>query len=102
MGGGGREGGGREFDETPRIFCDHVNFPKMNQEISIYGETKWNNLKEGVSYLSLFPLFSVIDCFEWFWMGSVHKNIQLMLEFHKTAFLVLHFSCCTLMTFLMM
>ena len=55
-----------------------------------------------VRYLALFLLFSVIDGFEWFWMGSLHKNIQLMLEFLKPPFLVLHFSYCTLMTFLMM
>ena len=35
-------------------------------------------------------------------MGSLHKNIQLMLEFLKGPFLVLHFSYYTLMTFLMM
>ena len=55
-----------------------------------------------VRYLALFLLFSVIDGFEWFWMESLHKNIQLMLEFLKAPFLVLHFSCFTLMTFLMM
>ena len=31
----------------------------------------------------LFLLFSVIDSFEWFWMGSLEKNMQLMLEFLK-------------------
>ena len=35
-------------------------------------------------------------------MGSLHKNIQLMLEFLKAPFLVLHFSYYTLMTFLTM
>ena len=35
-------------------------------------------------------------------MGSLHENIQLMLEFLKAPFLVLHFSYYTLMTFLMM
>ena len=34
--------------------------------------------------------------------GSLHKNIQLMLEFLKAPFLVLHFSYYTLMAFLMM
>ena len=33
-----------------------------------------------VRYLNLFLLFSVIDNFEWLWMGSLYKNIQLMLE----------------------
>ena len=36
-----------------------------------------------VRYLALFLLFSVIDSFKWFWMGSLHKNIQFMLEFLK-------------------
>ena len=35
-------------------------------------------------------------------MASLHKNIQLMLEFLKAPFLVRHFSCYTLMTLLMM
>ena len=55
-----------------------------------------------VRYLALFFLFSVIDGFEWFWMESLLKNIQLMLKFLKGPFLVLHFSCCISMTFLMM
>ena len=55
-----------------------------------------------VRYLTLFLLFSVIDGFKWFWMESLHKNIQLMVEFLKGPFLVLRFSCCILMTFLMM
>ena len=54
-----------------------------------------------VRYLALFFLFSVIDDFRWFWMGSLLKNIQLMLEFLKGPLLVLHFSYYTLMTFLM-
>ena len=53
-------------------------------------------------YLPLFLLFSVIDSLEWLWMGSPHKNIQLMLEFLKTSFLALHFSYYMLITFLMM
>ena len=55
-----------------------------------------------VRYLALFLLFSVIDDFEWFWMESLHKNIQLMREFLKAPFLVLHFSFYTLMIFLML
>ena len=53
-----------------------------------------------VRYLALFLLFSVIGKLEWFWMESLHKNIQLMREFLKTPFLVLHFSYYTLMIFL--
>ena len=53
-------------------------------------------------YLALFLLFSVIDGFKWFTMGSFHKNIQLMLEFRKASLLVLHFSYYILMTFLIL
>ena len=55
-----------------------------------------------VRYLALFLLFSVIHNFEWFRMESLHNNAQLMLQFLKAPFLVLHFSCFTLMTFLTM
>ena len=51
------------------------------------------------SYLGLYLLFSVIDSFGWLWMGSLHNNIQLILEFMKGLFFVLHFSYDTL-TFL--
>ena len=55
-----------------------------------------------VRYLDLFLLLSVISGFGWFWMGSLYKNTQLVAEFLKGPFLVLNFSYCTLMTFLMM
>ena len=55
-----------------------------------------------VRILALSLLLSVIDGFKWFWMESPHKNIQLMLEFPKAPFLVLHFSYYKLMTFLKM
>ena len=38
----------------------------------------------------------------WFWIRSLHKSIELMLEFLKVPFLVLHFSYYTLMNFLML
>ena len=44
-----------------------------------------------VRYLALFLFFSVIEGFEWLWMESLQKNIQLMLESLKAPFLVLHF-----------
>ena len=51
--------------------------------------------------LALFLPFSVIGALVWFWMGSLCKSIQLMLEFFKVSFLILHFSYYTLITFLM-
>ena len=59
-------------------------------------------MESQVRYLTLFLILLVIDGFEWFWIESLHKNIQLMLEFFKGPFLVLRFSCCILMTFVMM
>ena len=41
--------------------------------------------------LKSYILLLVIDGFEWFWMGSLHKNIQLMLQFLRAPFLVQHF-----------
>ena len=49
----------------------------------------------GLSFLSNRRLQVVLD-------GKFHKNIQLMWEFLKAPFLVLHFSYYTLMIFLMM
>ena len=43
----------------------------------------------------------IVDGFEWVWMGSLRKNIQLILVLPKAPFLVLHFSYATPMTFLM-
>ena len=64
--------------------------------------TNLSLMKFQVRYLVLFLLFTVIDGFGWFWTGSLHENIQSMLEFLKAPFLVLHFSYYTLLTFLMM
>ena len=50
-----------------------------------------------VRYLTLFLLSSVREGFGRFWVGSLHQNIQLMLESLKGLFLVL-----ILMTFLIM
>ena len=39
--------------------------------------------------------------FVWFWMGTIYKNIQLILMFLKDLLLALYFSYYTLMAFLM-
>ena len=54
-----------------------------------------------VKHLTLFHLSSVIDSLEWLWMVSLHKNIELMLEFLYAPFLVLNISNYRLI-FLMM
>ena len=55
-----------------------------------------------VRHLALFCLFSVIGKVSWFWMQNLHKSFQLILQFLRTLFLVLHFSYYTLMTFFLM
>ena len=47
-------------------------------------------------------IFGLISSFLFFFGRSLHKNTQLMLEFLKAPFLVLHFSYYKLMTFLTM
>ena len=48
--------------------------------------TNFSLMEFQVKYLALLCLFSVTDGFQWLWMGSLHKNIQLMLEFIKALF----------------
>ena len=80
----------------------HLIYPRLLTRFGmLVFFTNLSLMKFQVRYSALFLLFSVIDDFEWFWMESLHKNIQLMCEFLKAPFLVLHFSYYTLMTFLM-
>ena len=79
-------------------------------EISKAFDSVWNvgllhKLKPlGISgqVFGLTSSFFINDGLQGFWIRSLHKNIQLMLEFLKGPFLVLRFSYYTLMTFLMM
>ena len=52
-----------------------------------------------MEFLTLFCLFSVVHRFGWFWMGSFHKNIQVMQQFLQAPFVILHLSYFTLTTF---
>ena len=47
-------------------------------------------MESQVKYLALFHLFSVTDFLEWFWTESLQKNTQLIMEFLRAPFLVLH------------
>ena len=81
----------------------NCKYPRLSTEFSmLVFFTNLGLVEFQVRYSALFLLFSVTGGFQWFWMGSLHKNIQIMLDFLKGPFLVLHFSCCTLMAFLMM
>ena len=77
-------------------------YPRLSIELGmLVFFTNLSFMEFKVGYLALFVLFSVIDGFVWLWMTSVHKNIQLMLKFIKTPFLVLLFSYDALMTFVL-
>ena len=94
---------GRAFNRYVAIRVVALDYPRL---LTGFGMlvfcTNLSLMESQVRYLVLFLLFSITDGFQLFWMGSLHKNIQLMLEFLKTPFLVLHFSYYTLMTYLMM
>ena len=81
----------------------HLIYPKLLAEFGMLVFFINVSLMEfQVRYLALFLLFLIIAGFGSFWMGNLHKNIQLMLVFLEGLFLVLHFFYYTLMTFLMM
>ena len=81
----------------------HVIYPRLLTGFGMLVYfTNLSLMEFQVRYLALFLLFSVTDGFQWFWMKSLHKNIRLMLELCKAPFLVLHFSCYKLTTFLTM
>ena len=66
----------------------HLIYPRLLARFGILVYfTNLSLMEYQVRYLTLFFLFSVIDGFEWFWMESPHKNVQLMLEFFKGPFL---------------
>ena len=70
----------------------HLIYPKLLIGFGmLVSFTNLGLMEFQVRYLALFLNFSVIDDFEWFWMESLHKNIQLMWEFLEAPFLVLHF-----------
>ena len=77
----------------------HLIYPRLLAGFSMLVFFTNVSLREfKVRYSALFLIFSVIDSSEWFQMESLHKNIQLIRKLLKAVFLVLHFSCYTLMT----
>ena len=92
-------------DRTARAFNSSGATRAVALDISKVFDRVWHAdllHKLKVRLLALILLFSVIGGFRLFWMGSLHKNIQLMLEFLKDSFLILHFSYFTLMIVLVM
>ena len=69
----------------------NTNFTSMTGFGMLLFFTNLSFIEFKVRYLALFLFFSVIDSFSWFWMGSLHKSIQLMPVLIKGPFLVLHF-----------
>ena len=56
-------------------------YPMLLTGLAMWLFKSFSVMEFQVWYLALFLLFSVIDGFEWFWIESFHKNIQLMLQF---------------------
>ena len=72
----------------------HLIYPRLLTRFDVLVFfTNLSPMEFQVRYSALFLLFS--DDFLWFCMESLHKNIQLMREFVKAPFLVLHFSYYT-------
>ena len=89
----------RAFNKSGLLKLWHLIYPRLLAGFGMLVFFTNVSLREfKVRYLALFLIFSVIDSSEWFQMESLHKNIQLMWKFLKAVFLVLHFSCYTLMT----
>ena len=85
----------RDFDRSEPIQAVAFDTSKAFDRV-------WHPVLLQVRYIALFLLFSVIDDTNFFWMVTLHMNIQLMLEFFKAPFSALHFYYYTLMTFLIM
>ena len=66
----------------------HSIFPRLLIEFGmLLFFTNVGLMEFQVRYLALFLLFSVIDDFRWFWMGSLYKNMQSMLKFLQGSIL---------------
>ena len=93
---------------------DFSGFKTTPLSLGLMWKYKWENIQKFKKVLffgynfcyhkstSVLIFLSVIDSFGWLWMGSLHKNVQLRLEFLKAPFLVLLFSYYTLITFMTM
>ena len=83
--------------ELPGLLTDlgllelwHLIYARLLTGFGMLVFTNVSHMEFEVRYLALFLPFSVIVGFEWFWMRSLHKNIQANLEFLKDLFLVLN------------
>ena len=83
----------KKYTVKPSLTLQWVNWSKLREVLWGFGMlvffTNFSLIEFQVRYLALFLLFSVIGDFEWFWMESLHMNIQLMRSY---PFFVLHFS----------
>ena len=94
-------------DRTDRVFNKSGATRAVARDITKAFNRVWHDclLQELNSHgipdqiFALFRLFSVIGSSEWFWKGSLCKDIQLILEFVKAPFLALQFSYYTSTTF---
>ena len=86
----------------PKLIYPRLDITKAFFKVLLVFFSNLRFMKFQVRYLALLYLFSVIDGFAYFWMGNVHKNIQLIQEPLKALFLGQHISYYALTTFKMM
>ena len=77
-------------------------YPRLLKEFGILVFFKFKSYGISGQISSLISSFLSNRQFQPILDGSLHKNLQLMLEFLKAPILVLYFSYYTLVTFLMM
>lgn len=80
----------------------HLTYPRLLTEIGRLLFFTYPSLKEfQVGFLTLSLYFSVINGFEWFLIGSLFNSSLLLQVFLRALLLVLLFSYCILLIFLM-
>ena len=82
----------RAFNRSEATWAVALIYTRLLTGFDMLVFTNLSLMEFQVRYLALFLLFSVIARFGWFLVGNLHKNFQLLLEFFKRPFLVLHFS----------
>ena len=82
----------RAFNRSRTTRAKTLDMSKVCDASLLHKLKSYGNLGQIIGLISSFLSKDTFEWFESFWMGSLHKNIQLMLEFLNAPFLVLHFS----------
>ena len=84
------------FNRSGLLEVQHLIYPRVLMGFAmLIFLTNLSRMKFQVRYLTLFLLCLLKGNFGCLWIRSLHKNIQLMLEFLNAPFLLQHFSYYT-------